>query len=335
MSEPTEARVAVYVDFDNIVISRYNQLHGPRQFQTDKVRGFSQSHAHADTTIAARIIEATIDISSLLDYASSFGAIVSCRAYADWSATVNSRYREQLIARAVDLTQLFPTAGGRSNGADIRLCVDVMEDLFRLEDLSHVVIVAGDSDYIPLAQRCKRLGRFVVGVGVGGATATSLIAACDEFSLYGDLPGLATPQPNQSGRAEPAAATSDGNPVIAGDLTPPVLESAAAGVSLEAEPGVLGAQMDESLTPGVPVTEEPHQAASELLVRAARLVLTKSDSDKLFAASVKAQMKRIDPSFNERALGFGTFTDFVRSRRELVELNEESPYSGRTLRLLV
>lgn len=334
MSEPTEARVAVYVDFDNIVISRYNQLHGPRQFQTDKVRGFSQSHAHADTTIAARIIEATIDISALLDYASSFGAIVSCRAYADWSATVNSRYREQLIARAVDLTQLFPTAGSK-NGADIRLCVDVMEDLFRLEDLSHVVIVAGDSDYIPLAQRCKRLGRFVVGVGVGGATATSLIAACDEFSLYGDLPGLTPPQPNQPGEAEPTAATSNGNPVIAGDLTPPVLESATAGVSLEAEPDVLGAQVDESLAPGVPVTEDPNQAASELLVRAARLVLTKSDSDQLFAASVKAQMKRIDPSFNERAMGFGTFTDFVRSRSELVELNEESPYSGRTLRLLV
>jgi len=45
-----------------------------------------------------------------------------------------------------------------------RLAVDAVEDMFRLPDLTHVVIVAGDSDYIALAQRCKRLGRYVVGI---------------------------------------------------------------------------------------------------------------------------------------------------------------------------
>ena len=59
--------------------------------------------------------------------------------------------------------QLFPAAAYAKNGADIRLAVDAVEDMFRLPDLTHVVIVAGDSDYVPLAQRCKRLGRFVVG----------------------------------------------------------------------------------------------------------------------------------------------------------------------------
>jgi hypothetical protein len=46
-----------------------------------------------------------------------------------------------------------------------RLAVDAVEDMFRLPDLTHVVIVAGDSDYIALAQRCRRLGRYVVSVG--------------------------------------------------------------------------------------------------------------------------------------------------------------------------
>src|SRR5690606_2842466 len=57
-------------------------------------------------------------------------------------------------------------------------------------DLTHVVIVGGDSDYVPLAQRCKRLGRFVVGVGVAGSTAKSLAAACDQFDSYDGLPGV-------------------------------------------------------------------------------------------------------------------------------------------------
>jgi hypothetical protein len=32
MPEPKEDRVAVYIDFDNIVISRYDQIHGRGHF---------------------------------------------------------------------------------------------------------------------------------------------------------------------------------------------------------------------------------------------------------------------------------------------------------------
>ncbi len=42
MNDPGGARVAVYIDFDNIVISRYDQVHGRGQFQRDKVRAFSR-----------------------------------------------------------------------------------------------------------------------------------------------------------------------------------------------------------------------------------------------------------------------------------------------------
>ena len=68
------------------------------------------------------------------------------------------------------------------------LAVDTVEDMFRLPDLTHVVIVGGDSDYIALAQRCKRLGRYVVGIGVAGASSRSLAAACDasrDLSRFG------------------------------------------------------------------------------------------------------------------------------------------------------
>ena len=38
MTEPGAPRVAVYLDFDNIVISRYDQIHGRNAFQKDKAR---------------------------------------------------------------------------------------------------------------------------------------------------------------------------------------------------------------------------------------------------------------------------------------------------------
>ena len=40
MNDSGITRAAVYIDFDNIVISRYDQVHGRGQFQRDKARGF-------------------------------------------------------------------------------------------------------------------------------------------------------------------------------------------------------------------------------------------------------------------------------------------------------
>src|SRR5689334_9180634 len=185
-------RVAVYLDFDNIVISRYDQVHGRSAFQKDKSRGLEKD----------KLATATVDIGAIIDFASSFGTLVLTRAYADWSSNVNAEYQSQLVARAVDLVQLFPAAAYGKNGADIRLAVDAVEDMFRLPDLTHVVIVGGDSDYIALAQRCKRLGRYVVGIGVAGSSSRSLAAACDEFVTYDALPGVPVFEPDDAAAAE-------------------------------------------------------------------------------------------------------------------------------------
>src|SRR5246500_747739 len=199
MTEPGAPRGAVYLDFDNIVISRYDQVNGRNSFQRDKANGLDPD----------RLGRATVDIGAVIDFASSFGTLVLTRAYADWSADVNAGYHGQLVGRAVDLVQLFPAAAYGKNGADIRLAVDAVEDMFRLPDLTHVVIVAGDSDYVPLAQRCRRLGRYVVAVGVAGSTSRALAAACDELVTYDALPGITpaeAPQPATTGRTAGARA---------------------------------------------------------------------------------------------------------------------------------
>lgn len=292
MTEPVATRVAVYFDFDNIVISRYDQIHGRNSFQRDKAKGLEQ---HAE-----RLDRATVDVAAILDFASSFGTLVLTRAYADWSADINAGYRGQLVARAVDLVQLFPAAAYGKNGADIRLAVDAVEDMFRLPDLTHVVIVAGDSDYIPLAQRCKRLGRYVVGIGVAGASSRALAAACDEFVIYDALPGVPVPEP------APADAEAD----------KPKKRTARAKSAKRDEP-------DEQ--------PDPQAAATALLTRALQIGLEKDDVDWLHNSAVKAQMKRMDPSFSERSLGFRSFSDFLRSRSDVVELDETS--TTRTVRL--
>jgi hypothetical protein len=36
-------------------------------------------------------------------------------------------------------------------------------------------------------------------------------------------------------------------------------------------------------------------------------------------------MRRMDPAFNEKPLGFRSFTDFLSSRSDLAELKEDGP----------
>jgi len=309
MNDPGVTRVAVYIDFDNIVISRYDQVHGRGQFQRDKARGFNRADGPADPDIADKLQRAVVDVGAMIDFASSFGTLVLTRAYADWSAPVNADYRGQLVSRAVDLVQLFPAAAYAKNGADIRLAVDAVEDMFRLPDLTHVVIVAGDSDYIALAQRCRRLGRYVVGVGVAGSTSRSLAAACDELVTYDALPGITTASAAQQ-PATPAASAPAG-PEERGSLPP------ARGRTRR--PAAAATDYPD------PDPEDPQDLATRLLERALRLGQEKDDADWLHSSAVKSQMRRMDPSFSEKALGYRSFSEFVKSRQTVAELDETNP----------
>jgi len=292
----TAGRVAVYLDFDNIVISWYDRVHGRNAYGKDRQRITDDPH---DKEVTERLKQAMIEVGAIIDYASSFGTLVLTRAYADWSSPVNAEYRSQLVARAVDLVQLFPAAAYAKHGPDIRLAGDTVEDMFRLPDLTHVVIVAGDSDYVPLAQRCKRLGRYVIGVGVAGSTAKSLAAACDEFESYDSLPGVVRPTKSV---AAPAASTTAVKDVK--DKTEPKQTSPTRKAKAATKPDDQG-------------------EATQLLERALRLGHDKTDSDEwLHASAVKTQMRRMDPSFSEKALGYRSFNDFLRSRDDIAELEE-------------
>ncbi|QEO14266.1 NYN domain-containing protein [Agromyces intestinalis] len=331
-----EPRVALYFDFDNIVISRYDQLHGDGAYRKDTSRSKTPS---AGTKTAERLVEATVDVDAVLDFAATFGTIALARAYADWSTPVNASYRGQLIDRAVDLVQLFPLSATK-NGADIRLAVDAVEDLFRLDDLTHIVIVAGDSDYVALAQKAKRLGRYVVGIGVAGGTSRALTASCDEYADYDALLTTDASVDDDETDAPPAAQ--------AAPATPPAKSSRGRGrratsetvkpeASDTSEASDASAQADAPEPPkaaGLAVAFQPPVAAGEsnppsrnpgrLLLKALELLRAKNDEEWQPSGSVKNQMLRMDPSFQERRLGFASFTEFLKSRGGVVELDEQA-----------
>jgi hypothetical protein len=152
---------------------------------------------------------------------------------------------------------------------------------------------------------------------VAGSTSRSLAAACDELVTYDALPGV-TPTdtaPLPAGQETGAQAERE-----EADSAPPARAArrsrrSAAAVADEADPD----------------SEDPQEMATRLLERALRLGQEKDDADWLHSSAVKSQMRRMDPSFSERALGFRSFSDFVKSREAIAELDETNP--GRLVRL--
>ena len=112
----------------------------------------------------------------------------------------------------------------------------------------------------------------------------------DEFVIYDALPGIPMFEPSPSADEPPAPKRRTGRTTSSEPPEPPDAQVAATG----------------------------------LLTRALRIGLEKEVAVWLHNSAVKAQMKRMDPSFSEKSLGFRSFSDFLRSRSDVVELDESS-----------
>lgn len=175
--------VALYWDFENLHAS----LCEARQ---------EGSYSTPDNRF--KVQEPLVDVQAIAALAASFGPIAISRAFCNWQFF--GRYRDALLQNAVELVQLFPPGGTAKNGADIRLCLDAAEDIARFAHIATVVVVGGDSDFLPLAQKIKAAGRRLVGVGARKSTNDYWARSCHEFRYYEDLAG-ATAAPG----ARPAA----------------------------------------------------------------------------------------------------------------------------------
>lgn len=147
--------VAIYIDFENIAIS------------TEEVYG-------------------RCDIDKIVGVADTYGRCVIKKAYGDW--TRFTRYRQELLEQAIDLTQLFRYGNyTKKNSADIVMAVDIVEAALTNPELKTFVLVTGDSDFTAVARKLRSYGRRVVGIGLRDATSDLLVRSCDEFVIYDSL----------------------------------------------------------------------------------------------------------------------------------------------------
>ena len=152
------SRVALFVDVDNVLILAQNS-------------GLP-FHLHL-----------------IIDRVRQQGTIMSSKAYADWTASLLRPVLGDFRANAIELVQLPTSTSSKEhkNTADIQLTVDALEMVFSPVRPETIVIVGGDRDYVPLVQKLKRYGVFVMGIGVEAGVSSVLVEACDSFVYYDDL----------------------------------------------------------------------------------------------------------------------------------------------------
>jgi uncharacterized protein (TIGR00288 family) len=177
----------------------------------------------------------------------------------------------QLSEHAVQMVQRDPSPRGDKNGADINLALDALEMAFTHDHINAFAIVSGDSDFIALVNKLKQYNKVIFVVGGRAFTSTILQKNCHEFISYESLLDE-TPR----GRRHEPREHRDGGQQHKGQH-----RRAARELSL-----------------AMPLVERALQVLERREVRPQLGLL-------------KSTMLQLDSTFNEKAYGSSSFSDFV------------------------
>src|SRR6204780_2269218 len=227
------------------------------------------------------------DVAAVLDALKERGEIVTCVAYANWGRQESAT--RALTEHAVQMVQRDPSPRGDKNGADINLALDALEMAFTHDHINAFAIVSGDSDFIALLNKLKQYDKRVFVLGGKAFTSTILQKNCHEFISYESL--LDEPKPVQA--PQPRA------------VQPPQSQ-------LQSQP-----PQQQQLHPQQQRGQKPHRRpapldlaqAMPLVERALQALERRSVRPQL--GLLKSTMLQLDSTFNEKAYGSSSFTDFV------------------------
>lgn len=278
--------VALYWDFENIHAGLCEE---------------KQPGSYARTDSRFKPQEPLVNIQAVVDFAASFGPIAINRAYCNWQWY--GRYRDALLQNAVELIQLFPPGGAAKNGADIKLCLDATEDIGRFDHIGIVMVVGGDSDFMPVSQKIKAAGRTLIGVGTRKATNRHWAKSCHEFRYYENLVEV------REDAVTVVASEPESSPVVPGEEASPASPDRhtpfAEETSVEA------------------VCGSTHSLDVELVRRSIRLLAEKRADVWVNKAEIWPMVKRLDPTFELTEYGYTTVSGMLKAMSaDLVEIRK-------------
>ena len=316
-----EERIALFLDYENLAIGARDRLHRP------------------------------FDLAPVSEAMAERGRVIVRRAYADWS--MFDEDRRMLTRQHVELVEMTQRMGkARKNSADIKLAVDAIELAFERNYITTFVLGTGDSDFTPLVHKLRELDRRVIGVGVEGSTSNLLPPACDEFLFYDRLVDRRSP---------PAPVTETDDDMVVSRSTDLVelVVSTLTGLLSSGDDSVRSSTLKRTILRKEPTFNEADhgfRAFGELLralatdgivelegrgdamVSLPALGTKETDAMVLLQqvvqagqpaplSGLKAQMRKQEPDFNEKRLGYSGFLSFAKAAatRGLVSIEWDEP----------
>jgi len=309
-----DERIAAFIDYENLAIGAREDLGIEFQFKP------------------------------IADALAERGRVVVRRAYADW--TLFDKDRHMLTANQVELIEIPQRRGTvRKNAADIKMAVDAVELAFERGYVTAFAVCTGDSDFTPLVHKLRELNRFVIGIGLKASTSALLPAACDEFLFYENLAGVDVPDRKPVEQPQPAISSDTTSPeaVIVPTLTgliragdSQVRASMVKRALLRKDPtftegdygfrgfrellrhleekGVVA--LDEDRGGGDPIVTFPDRGRGEDaafgMLHDVVAEMAK-EGDPVHMSGLKDEMRKRQPDFSEKQLGYSGFLQFVKA----------------------
>ncbi|HKE22791.1 MAG TPA: NYN domain-containing protein [Bryobacteraceae bacterium] len=232
------------------------------------------------------------DVAAVLDALKERGEIVTKFAYANWGRQESAT--RALSEHAVQMVQRDPSPRGDKNGADINLALDALEMAFTHDHINAFAIVSGDSDFIALVNKLKQYDKRIFVVGGRAFTSTILQKNCHEFVAYESLIDEARPARHQQDRPQQDRPQQQDR-----QFQPQ-----------QQHQGPRPKRVPLDLAQAMPLVE---RALGVLERREVRPQL----------GLLKSTMLQLDSTFNEKAYGANSFTDFVEKlqKAEFVEVS--------------
>jgi uncharacterized protein (TIGR00288 family) len=205
------------------------------------------------------------------------GHIVVKKAYCDFDRY--KEFKKDLHEAAFELIEIPHVRHSGKNSADIRMVVDALDLCYTKQHLDTFVILSGDSDFSPLVSKLRENAKTVIGVGVKSSSSDLFISNCDQFLYYDDF--VREERKRQKLRSSREA------------------ELKREGESIELNAG--------------PTREE----ALDALVATLAALEEERGEDPIWGSMIKPALKRRNPGFNERAHGFPSFNDLLKTAEKL------------------
>lgn len=294
-------------------------------------------------------------VSTVIDALNERGDVMVRRAYADWGRY--RRHQRQFLEQGVAMVFLPSYGINDKNRTDTAICVDAMEILFTRPHIDTFVIASGDSDFGVLAHRLRDHGKRVVGISAKSAASDILVKICHEFIFYESLvgqrvQGVSMEEAEERVRRALQVVVDQHGPRFRASVIKdrmrkqdPTFSERNYGASsftrflrnfdhlidlldggMVQVTGAMAAgtqtQAAEALPAKPPVLAPDIEAEAAGHVSRA-IALASPDGEPVSLARLKDALGEVAPDFDEMALGFRTFTRFLKTFPNVVEVERD------------